>query len=206
MNMAQAFPVRTVRLGRKDSDDRESYQAVRVDGGRLVVQAALSELRLAPPIVGEAVVVECAVEEAIFRVPMRVVESATEEAGVLALVLEPAGEIDYVQRREKHRAAMQLPAALSELSDGSDPLGGLRTQDIHSAGARVRVPRGVLPGTTARVWLDLGASHGILVCRATVVRCEPAGAAYDLGLRFSELADNDRDRLVTFLLRRMLGF
>ena len=205
MDIAQAFPVYDVRLFRERAEAvADDYVLLRVEGSSLKLEAPSAELRNEPPAEGEQVFAQAAHPHAAYRVRVRVTDRAMGD--YVALTVRQDGEIECIQRRKHFRVLTGIPVKVKVLGGEDTEAVDTRTQDINSAGARVLSPKGMEVGAVLRVTLDLADEGGAIEAQARVVRCrETKGELYDIGMRFFDLSDGERERVVDVLLRRILN-
>lgn len=204
MDIKDAFPVCKAKVFVEGEEDKaEVYTVMALEGGRLRLQALSSELKNEPPQVGEPVVVRATQPHRTYLARGRVIERETGDR--VNLILEREGEIERVERRQNDRMATRIPVRIEILTGSPTGALALRTEDVNSRGMRVVSPCELAMGTSARVALDFGGETSSVSCRGNVVWCHRANAGrFGIGICFTDISDDDRERIVTALLRRML--
>ena len=198
MKLSEAFPTFTVRLYCDDKDPGTVFAVRHAAGGRMTLEGTSSEVRL--PAQGQAVQIQMNSDGTLYRVAAQVVER--EEGERPRLTIEQAGTLEEVQRRRSQRVPVQWPVRL-EGAAGTlmEPL-ELLTEDANYRGARVASPVELPLQSAVHVRLHpVGGEE--FRCMGRVVRCEPSGEGYEIGVRFEDLSDSERERLVQALLQQL---
>lgn len=132
-----------------------------------------------------------------------VLESDEERSAVARFLLEDC-DVSLAEGRE-HRLAPRVVSALSgflKTPGNEKPEGTVR--DIAVGGALFIVSQPVPRHTITEVHIDLPGTSTPLVCRGLVVRCLPKGPdVCELGIAFTRVAPDHKERLVTTLARML---
>lgn len=202
VDVSKAFPVCLAKLFRTDEESADWFLVTRVHEGCVSVEALREDIALPLPSEGERVYLQSTGEDAAYRMPVRVV--SVEVGGWVALVCRKDGDIERIQRRQKHRLLARKPVRIERVRDPSSEPQDVLTEDMNSQGMRVfaETPMGADEPLALTLSLDDGGPA--LACRGFVVRCRHAGEGrFEIGIRFEELAKPAADRIVDALVRGM---
>ncbi|HMM21580.1 MAG TPA: PilZ domain-containing protein [Selenomonadales bacterium] len=115
-------------------------------------------------------------------------------------------DIKKIQLRAFVRIDTVLPVELQVLSeDGSQPVFAASTSDISGGGLRAVSKQQLQVGTNLKVSLDLPGT-GVVQGAGVIVREEllPDRVLYAAGIKFTELAEKDRDKIIKYIFRKQL--
>lgn len=115
-------------------------------------------------------------------------------------------DIKKIQLRAFVRIDTVLPVELQVLSeDGSEPVFAASTSDISGGGLRAVSKQQLQVGTNLKVSLDLPGT-GVVQGAGVIVREEllPDRVLYAAGIKFTELAEKDRDKIIKYIFRKQL--
>jgi hypothetical protein len=205
MGIAEAFPVHHVLVFTTDRESpAEVYDIVQLADSRLHLEGASDSAPRSP---GDLLVIESATEEGVYRAPMKVVESGPGKQGRSRLVLEPSGEIDLVERRMRTRVLARLEVLVRQ-DEGEDEPDWIQlvSVDANSEGMRAVSPHHFGPGEELSMQLAVPDGSEPVTCAGRVAwgRTLP-DKRHEIGVVFRELADDGRERIIRYLLRRMLN-
>jgi hypothetical protein len=128
----------------------------------------------------------------------RILGTAEAAAGDAALLVNATGEVELIQRRDYVRVEAFVPVTYQP--DGPDGwTATANTLDVSGGGFRVADAEGLRLGDMLRFRLELGEGEEPVQAVAQVVR-EAGDDAF--GMRFVEILERDRQRLVRWVFAR----
>ncbi len=128
----------------------------------------------------------------------RLLGTATATDGGSALRVDAAGTIELIQRRDHVRVEAFVPVTYQP--DGPDGwTDTAHTLDVSGGGFQIAEARGLRLGDVRRFTLELGEGEPDVEAVALAVRQGGEGA---FGMRFAEIAEFDRQRLVRWVFAR----
>ncbi len=199
LNVFRAYQVQVFREPEKQTVDL--YSVVSVAQGHIVLEAPVSQLRYGPPPIGNALYMESAQPEAIYRTRARV--TGVSHGDYLSITVVPEGQIERIQRRKALRVHVNLPVRLIDPAPNAyvDRM-DVMTRDLSANGFRTICPQPLRVEARINVILALGDAANYLGSRAVVIRCRPTlDARFETALQFHALAAQDQERIVATLHR-----
>lgn len=128
----------------------------------------------------------------------RIVGDASAAAGELALRVDATGAIELIQRRDYVRVEAFVPVTYMPYGpDGATVVG--HTLDVSGGGFRIAEADGLRLGDMLRFTLELG--EGEEPAQAVAAPVREAGAG-EFGMRFVEIPERDRQRVVRWVFAR----
>jgi hypothetical protein len=128
----------------------------------------------------------------------RVVGDASAAAGELALRVDATGTIELIQRRDYVRVEAYVPVTYLPYGPGG-ATATAHTLDVSGGGFQAANAEGLRLGDMLSFTLELGEGDEPVTAVATAVREAGAGA---FGMRFVEIPESDRQRLVRWVFAR----
>lgn len=199
LNVFRAYQVRVFREPEKQTVDL--YSVVSVAQGQVVLEAPTSQLRYGPPPIGDALYMESAQPEAIYRTRARVV--GVSHGDYLSLTVQPEGLVERIQRRKSLRVHVNLPVRIIDPTPNAyvDRM-DVMTRDLSTSGFKTICPQPLRIECRVSVIIALGDEANYLGARAAVVRCRPTlDSRFETALHFLKLAEQDTKRITATLLR-----
>lgn len=155
---------------------------------------------------GDTVKIESATPEGVYRMSMRVQECTFASSGRRRLVLESAGPVEVMERRDGARVVTRFKV-MARQDEGDDEPGWceLQAADANSDGMRAFSPRHFAPGEELSLQIVLPDGHDPIACDGRVAwgRTDPKNRN-QVGLVFRNLTPESKERLREYLLRCML--
>jgi hypothetical protein len=128
----------------------------------------------------------------------RIVGDAEAAAGDNALLVNATGEVELIQRRDYVRVEAFVPVAYQPIGpDGWTVTAN--TLDVSGGGFRIAAAEGLRVGDMMRFRLELGEGEEPIAAVAQAVREAGDG---EFGMRFVEVLERDRQRLVRWVFAR----
>jgi hypothetical protein len=128
----------------------------------------------------------------------RILGTAQSTAGGSALRIDATGTIELIQRRDYVRVEAFVPVTYEP--DGPDGwTATAHTLDLSGGGFQIGEAEGLLLGDMRRFTIELGEGEDDLKAVAAAVRVAGDGA---FGMRFVEILERDRQRLVRWVFAR----
>ena len=198
----EAFPVTSVRVFQEEGGPFDCFYVTRIEDDTLHLEALKSGLRHALPAVDSAIWLESAVNDSAYRLYACVVACEADET--VRLHCRQEGRIERFDRRKRKRLRVGVPVEI--LSADGEAESTVTTEDLNSIGMRICINECFDLGENLRLRFRLHDEAPHLLCEATVVRCrELAEGFYEVGLQFCNLDDEDAERIIQALLRRLFG-
>lgn len=199
LNVFRAYQVQVFREPEKQTVDL--YSVVSVSDGQIVLEAPTAQLRYGPPPIGDALYMESAQPEAIYRTRARVV--GVGHGDFLSLTVYPEGRVEKIQRRKALRVHVNLPVRIIDPTPNAyiDRM-DVMTRDLSTSGFKTICPQPLRVEGRVNVILALGDQANFLGSRAAVTRCRPTlDSRFETALHFLHLAEQDQKRITATLLR-----
>jgi c-di-GMP-binding flagellar brake protein YcgR len=128
----------------------------------------------------------------------RILGTGQAEGGETALRVNATGTVELIQRRDYVRVEAFVPVAYQP--DGPDGwTATANTLDVSGGGFRIAVAEGLRLGDMLRFTLELGEGEEPLHAVAAAVRESGEG---EFGMRFLEVLEIDRQRLIRWVFAR----
>lgn len=145
-----------------------------------------------PELAGRAASVQYSNRRGVCRV-----EGVVPEKGFIGdrLRFEAAGEPKLIQRRDFVRIDAVAPVKYQPRGETS-PVRDAHALNISGGGFLLAPPHEVALGVHTRFWLELSDGGDPVSALGTAVRQSESGA---MGIRFDDISENDRDRLVRWV-------
>jgi c-di-GMP-binding flagellar brake protein YcgR len=199
LNVFRAYQVQVFREPEKQTVDL--YSVVSVAQGQIVLEAPTSQLRYGPPPIGDALYMESAQPEAIYRTRARVV--GVSHGDFLSITVHPEGDVERIQRRKALRVHVNLPVRIIDPTPNAFvERMDVMTRDLSANGFKTVCPHPLRVECRVNIILALGDETNHLGSRAAVVRCRPTlDARFETALQFIKLAEREQERITTTLMR-----
>ena len=135
----KAFPPCKARVLASDTDNAGNlFSVTHASKGRVHLSAKSDEITLPVPAKGDTVYIESLLPQAVFRMPGRVAECMRSDA--VTLIVEQAGDIQRLQRRQYFRLETELPIELTVQLAGKTIHLKIATQDVSAGGFSLALP------------------------------------------------------------------